>query len=177
MQCKLWTCHLWLLYIIRKHLHSAIWYMRDCSKDNSIPDMMCNEIRYLNVTSVTCTRQNHARARWRLLQSVRILSWVEIDFAVALIAPRSIEYSPLFRTRIYWTDRQDAREEAEHEKSPLVNHQVTPCVYSCTRADSLKSLIFFSSARVLTHTRDENKKTSRIRPEMHTFSLRDDTLV
>lgn len=101
--------------------------MRDCSKDNSIPDMMCNEIRYLDVTFVTFS----ARARWRLLQSVRILSWVEIDFAIALIAPRSIEYSPLFRTRIYQTDR-DAREEAEYEKSPLVNHRVTLCVYSCT---------------------------------------------
>jgi len=46
-----------LLHIIREHLHSAIWYMRDCSKDNSIPDMMCNEMRYLDVAFV------HVRGR------------------------------------------------------------------------------------------------------------------
>lgn len=140
--------------IIREHLHSAIWYMRDCSEDNSISDMMRNEIRYLDVTFVTSRR---ARARWRLLQSVRILSWVEIDFAIALIAPRSIEYSPLFRTRIYQTDR-DAREEAEYEKSPLVNHRVTLCVYSCASRLTGVTYFFFSSARVLLALETKIKK-------------------
>lgn len=50
-------CGIWRLCrdccINREHLHSAVWYMRDCSKDNSIPDMMRNEIRYLDVTFVT----------------------------------------------------------------------------------------------------------------------------
>lgn len=56
---KCWTWHLrhdyctLLREYIREHLHSTVWYMRDCSEDNSIPDMMCNEIRYLDVTSVT----------------------------------------------------------------------------------------------------------------------------
>lgn len=150
--------------LFEKHLHSAWWYMRDCSKDNSIPDMMCNEIRYLAVTSVTSS------ARWRLLQSVRIPSWVEIDFAIALIAPRSIEYSPLFRTRIYQTDR-DAREEAEYEKSPLVNHRVTLCVYSCTSRLTGVTYFFFLLRTCVTRTRDENKKASRTWPEMYIFFI------
>lgn len=104
------------------------------------------------------------------MQSARIPSWVEIDFAVALIAPRSIEYSPLFRTRIYRTDRQDAREEAEHEKSPLVNHRVTLCVYIPARADSPESLfppppsLPLLFARVYSHSRDENKNRMKKTP-------------
>lgn len=86
------------------------------------------------------------------------LSRIEIDFAVALIAPRSIEYSPLFRTRIYRTDRQDAREEAEHEKSPIVNHRVTLCVYSCTSRLTGISLFFPSSARIICYSRNKKKK-------------------
>jgi len=120
--------------------------------------MMCNEMRYLDVTSVH-VRGRIARARWRLLQSVWIPSWVEIDFAIALIAPRSIEYSPLFRTRIYRTDRQDAREEAEYEKSPLVNHQVTPCVYSCTsRLTGVTYFFFLLRTRVLLALETKIKK-------------------
>lgn len=126
---------------------------------------MYNEIRYRDVTSAIRVRGRTARARTpakTFLQSARILSWVEIDFAVALIAPRSIEYSPLFRTRIYRTDRQDAREEAAHEKSPLVNHRVTLCVYIPARADSPESLIFFSPSHVCySHSRDKNKNRTK----------------
>lgn len=87
------------------------------------------------------------------------LSRIEIDFAVALIAPRSIEYSPLFRTRIYRTDRQDAREEAEHEKSPIVNHRVTLCVYSsCT--SRLTGISLFSLPPHVYYSRNEKKKNN-----------------
>jgi hypothetical protein len=154
---------------------------------------MCIEMRYSDVTSVTCTRR-------RLFCNQSGYSpWVEIDFAVVLIAPRSIEYSPLFRTRIYRTDRQDERasererareSESEREKragaSPLVNHRVTACVYSCTGSrDSPASLIFFlpSSVRVRvlcvctarareTKTEMKGKKERRITwPEAGRLSL------
>lgn len=100
------------------------------------------------------------RARARAMKifaiSLDTLSRIEIDFAVALIAPRSIEYSPLFRTRIYRTDRQDAREEAEHEKSPIVNHRVTLCVYSCT--SRLTGISLFSFLRTCVTRGTKRKK-------------------
>lgn len=132
--------------------------MRDCSRDNSIPNMMCNEIRYSGITYTKRIHSYVARARAMKIFAISpdTLSRIEIDFAVALIASRSIEYSPLFRTRIYRTDRQDAREEAEHEKSPIVNHRVTLCVYSCTSRLTGISLFSFL-ARVLLAERKEKK--------------------
>lgn len=141
---NLWRLWYQLLHIIRKHLHSAMWYTRDCSKDNSIPDMICNEIRYFDVTFVTCImRQNRARAMETFAISPNTLvgrNWLRrrvnrasIYRVLSLVPDSNLSNGSTGRER-----RGRAREIAAR-KSP--SHPV--CIYSCTGRLTEVTYFFF----------------------------------